>query len=357
MTGAKGTAVVAHDTDITLTETELDSVAAVMRTAGVEVTRPLTAEFIAGGRSNVTFRLSDGVSRWVLRMPPRAGRTPSAHDVAREYRVTAALAVTDIPVARPVALCEDESLLGGAFSVAEFVPGRTVRTRDQLAALDDASLVTTVDQLLNSLAALHRVDHVRVGLGDFGRPGGYAERQLRRWWGQWQLIGPAELGYLARALTDCLASSIPQRQATGIVHGDYRIDNVILSHDSSSAPQVAAIVDWELSTIGDAVADVAMMCAYRDPAFDLIVGSPSAWASPRLPDPAALAAAYERAGGIPLTDWNFHLALAYFKIAVIAASIDHRARAGAARGPGFDTAGESVATYLELGRTTLREHR
>ncbi|MFD9005014.1 phosphotransferase family protein [Streptomyces sp. NPDC059582] len=348
---------VTHSTDIPLTGTELDSVAAVMRAAGVEVTQPLAAELITGGRSNVTFRLTDGVSRWVLRMPPRAGRTPSAHDVAREHRVTAALAATGIPVARPVALCKDESLLGGAFSVAEFVPGRTVRTRDQLAALDDASLDTTVDQLLNSLAALHRVDHVRIGLEGFGRPGGYAERQLRRWWGQWQLIGSAELDGLARDLNDRLAGSIPKRQTTGIVHGDYRIDNVILSPDSSSAPQVAAIVDWELSTIGDAVADVAMMCAYRDPAFDLIVGSPSAWASPRLPEPAALAAAYERAGDIPLTDWDFHLALAYFKIAVIAAGIDHRARAGAARGPGFDTAAESVATFLELGRTTLGAHR
>lgn len=357
MTRAKGTPVIAHNLDITLTETELESVAAVMRAAGIEVARPMTAELIAGGRSNLTFRLSDGASHWVMRMPPRAGRTPSAHDVIREHRITSALAATDVPIARPLALCEDESLLGGAFSIAEFVPGCTIRTREELAALNDATLDATVDQLLNSLAALHQVDHVRIGLRDYGRPGGYAARQLRRWWSQWQLVGTTELNGPAGDLNNRLAACVPEQQTTSIVHGDYRIDNVILSLDSPSAPQVAAMVDWELSTIGDAVADVAMMCAYRNPVFDLIVGSPSAWTSPRLPDPGALAAAYEHAGGISLSDWNFHLALAYFKIAVIAAGIDHRARAGAAHGPGFDTAGESVATYLELGRTTLRTHR
>lgn len=117
---------------------------------------------------------------------------------------------------------------------------------------------------------------------------------------------------------------------------------------------MAAVVDWELSTIGDPAADVAMMCAYRHPAFDLIVGEPSAWTSDLLPSAAELAASYERAVGAPLRAWDFHLALAYFKIAVIAAGIDHRRRSGSGSGPGFDTAGQSVVNYLDLGAAALR---
>lgn len=141
------------------------------------------------------------------------------------------------------------------------------------------------------------------------------------------------------------------------MHGDFRIDNAILTLANDDGPRrdpdVAAVVDWELSTLGDPVADVAMMCAYRDPVFDLIIGEPSAWTSPRIPDVPALAHAYLAAGGAPLRHWDFHLALAYFKIAVIAAGIAHRARVGAATGPGFDSAGESVATYLDLGLHAL----
>ncbi len=339
-----------------LADGELAIVAGQMSAAGASLAGPLTAELIAGGRSNLTYRLSDGVSRWVLRVPPPAGRTPSAHDVAREFRVTAALGRTEVPVATTVVLCEDESLIGAPFAVAEFVLGRTLRTQADLDGLDDAGLDDALHSLLETLAALHRVDHIAVGLERFGRPDGYAERQLRRWSGQWELVGTEDLHPPAKELAGRLAAAVPRQESTGIVHGDYRIDNTILALDSRSDQRVAAVVDWELSTIGDPVADVAMMCAYRHPAFDLIVGAPSAWTSTRLPDPVSLAAAYESAGGVRLVAWDFHLALAYFKIAVIAVGIDHRVRAGAASGPGFDTAGESVATYLELGLETLGVH-
>jgi aminoglycoside phosphotransferase (APT) family kinase protein len=131
------------------------------------------------------------------------------------------------------------------------------------------------------------------------------------------------------------------------VHGDYRIDNTLIAVDGPSS-RVAAVIDWELSTIGDPVADVAMMCAYRQAPFDLVVGAPSAWTSDRLPSVPDLAARYEAAGGVRLDEWGFHLALAYFKVAVIAAGIDHRWRAGAGAGAGFDTAGKAVEPYLEL---------
>jgi len=333
-----------------LSPNELQAVGPVLTEFGVELKGPLRAELITGGRSNLTFRITDGEGVWVLRTPPRAGRTPSAHDVAREYRVTSALWPTDVPVARPVALCADESRIGGAFAVWEFAPGCTIQSRAQLDELSDATVATIATELVETLAALHRVDYAAVGLGDLGRSHGYAERQLKRWSSQWNLVGAPELHGLAAGLIARLSASIPAQQATSVVHVDYRIDNTLVD---VADPRITAIVDWELCTIGDPVADVAMMCAYRHGAFDLIVGSPSAWTSGRLPDVEQLAAAYEAAGGVTLANWNFHLALAYFKVAVIAAGIDHRTRVGAASGRGFDTAGESVATYLRLGRERL----
>lgn len=283
-----------------LTVSELSSVAEVLTAAGVEVAGPLSSTLIPGGRSNLTFRLEDGSSRWVLRMPPRAGRTPSAHDVGREFRVTRALQGSGVPIAPAVALCEDESLLGGPFAVAGHVIGRTVQCQADLDLLDDATVDAVIARLIETLATLHAVDHVAVGLEHFGRPDGYAARQIRRWSGQWALVGreQPELQRQATALGTRLTASVPEQRSTGIVHGDFRIDNTLLL--LGDAPAVAAVVDWELCTLGDPVADVAMMCVYRHPAFDLVIGEPSAWTSPRLPDIAALGAAYEAVGGVPL---------------------------------------------------------
>lgn len=332
-----------------LTETERARIASVLADACVPLRGELESHLIAGGRSNLTYRLSDGEASWVLRTPPRAGRTPSAHDVAREYRVTAALAGTGVPVAPAVLLCEDESLIGGPFAIAEYVEGRTIQTQQELDALDDGAMRAATDDLLRTLSALHRVDHVEIGLEGFGRPDGYAERQVNRWARQWELVGDPAVGRLADEVTGALRARLPRQLASGIVHGDFRIDNTLLNLDGG-VPRVAAVVDWELSTIGDPVADVAMMCGYRAPAFDLIVGSASAWTSSRIPGVDRLAERYQELGGVALVDWHRHLAIAYFKIAVIAAGIAARTRAGAASGPGFDTAGQAVEPYLELAR-------
>ena len=307
----------------------------------------LSATLLAGGRSNLTYLLTDGRGRWVLRTPPSAGRTPSAHDVAREHRVTAALAGTGVPVAEAVLLEEDEGLLGVPFTLSGFVEGRAFRTQDDLSVLDETGVDAIVDGMVAALAALHRVDHVAVGLESFGRPDGYAARQLHRWKGQWEIVGAGELARLAAEVVGRLDSALPEQRRTSIVHGDFRVDNTLVAGAGSTA-RIAAVVDWELSTIGDPVADVAMMCAYRDPAFDLIVGAPSAWTSDRIPGPDDLAAAYVAASGHDLDHWEFHQALACFKVAVIAAGIDHRCRAGSGSGAGFDTAGESVPRFLEL---------
>lgn len=336
-----------------LSTDELAAVADAMTGAGVAPAAPLAARALKGGRSNLTFVLTDGQASWVLRMPPRAGRTPSAHDVAREFRVTSALSGTAVPVARPVVLVEDDSALGGPFAVAEFVTGRTVQSGADLDDLDDATVAAAIGRLVEVLAALHAVDHVAVGLERFGRPDAYFERQLARWTGQWALVAAEDVRADGEQIAARLAERVPAQRFTGIVHGDYRMDNTLLEL-SPGAARVAAVVDWELSTIGDPVADVAMMCAYRDPVFDYIVGEPSAWTSDRLPDAATLAGMYEAAGGVALADFETHLALAYFKVAAIAAGIDHRRRHGAASGPGFDTAANSVPRYLDLAGKLLR---
>ncbi len=330
-----------------LTTAELAGIADAMTDAGAPPADDLNAALLSGGRSNLTYVLTDDRERWVLRTPPRAGRTPSAHDIGREHRVTAALAATAVPVAEAVLLHEDETLLGVPFTVSGFVDGEAFRTQADLAALDDATLAAVVDKMVVALAALHDVDHVAVGLESFGRPAGYAARQLRRWKGQWDIVGLPELESLAADVVSDLEHALPEQRRTSIVHGDYRIDNTLVA-GSGTAARVAAVVDWELSTIGDPVADVAMMCAYREPAFDLIMGAPSAWTSDRLPSPDSLAASYMAASGHDLEHWKFHRALAFFKIAVIAAGIDHRRSAGSGSGAGFDTAGESVPQYLEL---------
>lgn len=327
-----------------LTSAELAGIADAMSAAGTVPAGDLSAALISGGRSNLTYVVADGRNRWVLRTPPRVGRTPSAHDVAREHRVTAALTRTPVPVAEAVLLHENETLLGVPFSVSGFVEGTAIRTQAELGELEETTLRAVVDDMIVALAALHDVDHVAVGLEAFGRPEGYAARQLRRWKGQWEIVGRPDLESLVKEVVTGLERDLPVQRRTSVVHGDFRIDNTLITGSGT----VAAVVDWELSTIGDPVADVAMMCAYREPAFDLIMGSPSAWTSNRLPAPDSLAEQYVVASGHDLEHWSFHRALACFKVAVIAAGIDHRRRAGSGSGAGFDTAGESVPHYLEI---------
>jgi aminoglycoside phosphotransferase (APT) family kinase protein len=338
-----------------LSEPELCAVGAFLSDQGVPVAGRLSAALIAGGRSNLTFRLSDGRSQWVLRTPPRAGRTPSAHDVAREHAMTSALAGTPVPVPPAVALCQDEAVIGAPFAVSGFVAGAAIRSRPDLDELPDAAVTALAGELVSVLAALHRVDYAAAGLASFARPGSYAERQLRRWRGQWELVAGCAQHELGEQVAARLAAEVPEQRATTIVHGDFRIDNTLVDLAAGpGGPHVAAVLDWELAAIGDPVADVAMMCAYRDPVFDLIIGSPGAWTSERLPPAGELARMYEAAGGVPLAGWDFHLALAYYKVAVIAAGIHHRYRAGAGSGAGYDTAGQSVGPYLELALATLR---
>jgi len=200
-----------------------------------------------------------------------------------------------------------------------------VRSRAELEALGGQTVIEgCVDALIKVLADLHAVDPSAVGLGDFGKPSGYLERQVRRWGSQWDLVHlpdddrDADVALLHAALQD----AVPRQSRTSIVHGDYRIDNTILDADDPS--QVRAVVDWELSTLGDPISDAALMCVYRDPSLDLIINAHAAWTSPQLPVADELAHRYSVISGQPLAHWNFYMALAYFKLAIIAAGIDQQ---------------------------------
>ncbi|MEV0945180.1 phosphotransferase family protein [Rhodococcus sp. NPDC049939] len=314
--------------------------------SGIALDGELRAELMSGGKSNLTYTISDDSSRWVLRRPPAAGLTPSAHDVAREFRVTSALQGTEVPVAATIALCEDDSVVGAPFSIVEYVAGRVIRTKADLEALSHDDIGSCVNTLVKVLGALHDVDYEAVGLGEFGRPDGYVARQVKLWASQWNRVKPDECTDIDRLYAD-LSESIPPQSESSVVHGDYRIDNTILAPDDAST--VAAVVDWELSTLGDPLADVALMCVYRHPALDLVLGEPAAWTSPRLPSADDLAQSYTVVTGRELVNWNFYMALANFKLAVIAAGIDYRYRVGATRGEGFDKAGAAVPEFVAAG--------
>jgi len=324
-----------------------------LRAEGIARTGDLRAELIAGGRSNLTFLVFDDASKWVLRRPPLHGLTPSAHDMAREYRVVAALAGTPVPVARAVTMRNDDSVLGAPFQMVEYVSGRVIRSASELESLGDAAVISsTVDALIRVLADLHAVDTEAVGLGDFGRPAGYLERQVRRWGSQWDLVrlpdDPRDAD--VKRLHSALAEAVPAQSRNSIVHGDYRIDNMIL--DAQDPTKVLAVLDWELSTLGDPLSDAALMCVYRDPMFNLILSTEAAWSSPLMPSADELANRYSVQSGQELAHWDFYMGLAYFKAAIIAAGIDFRHRHGS-EAQGSSSVGAAVAPAVASGLRAL----
>jgi aminoglycoside phosphotransferase (APT) family kinase protein len=305
---------------------KIGALQAYLKAQGLELAGPLHADLIPGGRSNLTYAVTDGARRWVVRRPSAAGLTASAHDMAREWRVTSALRATRVPVARPVILCQDQRVMGAPFTVVEWVDGIVVRSRDDLGSLPGDQLRRTIGALVEVLAALHAVDITTAGLGGFGRPEGFLARQVALWRRQWEQISTRQDPDLER-LHARVAAAIPASCEAAVIHGDYRIDNIFL--DRSDRGRIGAVIDWELSAIGDPLTDVALMCVYRHPALNVILGIPATWTSPRVPPPDALAETYARLSGRDLGDWPFCQALAHLKLAVIAEGIAWRARAGA----------------------------
>ena len=248
-----------------------------------------SVHLIAGGRSNLTYRLEfpapSDPGRLVLRRPPLGHVLPTAHDMTREYRLISALHGTSIPVARPVAFCSDTEIVGAPFYVMEYVDGVVVRTRDQAAMITPEQARLVSERLAEMLAAIHQLDVASAGLGDFGRPEGYLRRQLSRWQRQWELSASRDVPGYAE-LVARLEAGLPETSEGTLVHGDFRLDNVLLAIGAD--PRITAVVDWEMATLGDPLADLALTLVYwADPEdtewADVQVGA-TATSSPWLPD-------------------------------------------------------------------------
>ena len=324
----------------------------------------LTAALVAGGRSNLTYVVSDGVHEWIVRRPPLGHVLATAHDMAREYRVITALRGTPVPVPATVGLCLDPAVVGAPFVVMERVAGTPYRRADQLAALGADRTRTISTRLVETLAVLHRVDPTAVGLGDLGRAQGYLGRQVSRWKTQLDASRHRDLP-AADDLYARLAADVPQESATGIVHGDYRLDNLLVDGDD----KVTAVLDWEMATLGDPLADLALMVVYGR--LGAVVGPVSRGASPgsRGGDDVVTSVAnapgylgeaeivdrYVADSGRDLAGFGFHLGLAAFKIAAILEGIHYRYLTGQTVGEGFAQKGEAVPPLLAIGLEALDE--
>ncbi|UIX29103.1 phosphotransferase family protein [Streptomyces sp. GQFP] len=314
---------------------------------------PLEVRPLLGGRSNLTYRVTDGTNRWVLRRPPLGTLTPTAHDMDREYRVMAALAATDIPVPRAVLSCTDASVIGAPFTVVSFVDGEVLRDGERAAGLPAGDARRCAEALADQLAALHALDPYAVGLGELGRPAGYLERQVRRWRGQWDRVATRALPELDE-LHRRLERDVPDRAETAILHGDYRLDNVILA--TGDPGRIAAVVDWEMAALGDPLADLGLLLVYWDPVSEPVIGTGHVpTANPGFPSGRELAERYALRSGRDVRALPFHRALGYFKLAVIAEGIHARHLAGRTVGPGFDRVGSAVPALLRSGLSTCEE--
>lgn len=311
---------------------------------------PLSGELVAGGRSNLTYLVCDERRSWIVRRPPLGHVLATAHDMAREYRIMTALAGTDVPVPETVRLCEDESVIGAPFYVMQNVVGEVYRTATAAAGLGIDRLTAVARELGEVLARLHRVDADAVGLADFGRPEGYLARQLARWSKQLAASRSREVAGIDE-LRDRLLAGLPDTPRSTIVHGDYRLDNVILG----PGDRIKAVVDWEMATLGDPLTDVGMLLLY----WEMLVSGQGMFgavpAGAEFPRREVLLGAYAAAGGAELDHLSWYLAFATFKLAVISEGIHYRYRAGQTVGAGFERIGEAVPVLVGRGHAILNE--
>jgi aminoglycoside phosphotransferase (APT) family kinase protein len=305
---------------------------------------PLSLDRISGGRSNLTYGVTDsGGRRWALRRPPLGRRLASAHDMAREHRILAALAPTDVPVPPVVALCEDESVNGAPFYVMEFVDGPILRTRQEAeAAFEEPDREAIGERVVDTLVAIHAVEPERVGLGELGKKEDYVARQLHRWQGQWEKSKTREVP-LVDDVHDRLARRIPEQGPATIVHGDYRLDNMILS----PAGEIAAVVDWELCTLGDPLADVGMLLMYwSEPGDELMPLFDPPTTAAGFPKRDIVRSRYAELSGRDLAEIDFYVALACWKLAIILEGVFSRYAAG--------QYGKDAEAYEQFGEVVER---
>jgi aminoglycoside phosphotransferase (APT) family kinase protein len=313
---------------------------------------PLSASKFRGGQSNPTYRIDAASGCLVLRRKPPGQLLASAHAVDREFRVIEALHGKGVPVAAPLHLCRDETVIGSMFYLMDFVDGR-IFWDPGLPDIAAAERGAYYDEVVRVLAAIHRVDVDAVGLGDFGRPGNYFERQVARWSEQYRKSETVSVPAMERLIAELPARCPVDDGSRALVHGDFRIDNLIFH---PSEPRILAVVDWELSTLGHPLADLGYFCmALRLPQRGLIPGLAGAdRVALGIPDETALLASYAAASGRgPVPDWPFVLAFSFFRLAAIAQGVARRAELGNASGEQASQAGKMVELLAEHGAALL----
>jgi aminoglycoside phosphotransferase (APT) family kinase protein len=323
-------------------------------------------ELIAGGRSNLTYRLDLDGSRLVLRRPPLGHVLPTAHDMSREFRVLTALDGTDVPVPSPVAICADTDVIGAPFYLMEYVDGVVLRTREDGERLTPGEARQLSERLVEMLAAIHGVDIAATGLTGFGRPEGYLARQLARWQRQWELSNTREMPGYDR-LVERLAAGLPADGDHALVHGDFRLDNTLVRLGSQGGPgglggqndepAVAAVVDWEMSTLGDPLADLGLTLIYwADPDdaqwADISIGA-GVTGMPGFLTRAELADRYAELTGRDLSGIGYYMAFGCFKLAVVLEGIHARFLQGKTVGEGFEREGFAVPVLIERAHQLL----
>ena len=309
----------------------------------------LSAEKFAGGQSNPTFKLSAGGRDYVLRRKPPGELLASAHAVDREFRVISALADTDVPVPRTYALCEDDSVIGSMFYVMEYLDGRVFWDPSLPEISDNDERTAIYDDMNRVLAALHMVDPDAVGLSDYGRPGNYFERQVSRWTKQYR-ASETEHSPAMERLIEWLPTNMPADDGvSGLVHGDYRLDNVMFH---PTEPRIIAVLDWELSTLGHPLADLAyQVMAWQLPGNGGMKGMAeidrTAFGIPS--DEEYIARYCERTGRDGIDNWNFYLVFCFFRLAAILQGVKKRALIGTASSAEAEAKGAMVEPLAQFG--------
>ena len=313
---------------------------------------PLSGQLVQGGRSNLTYVVTDGTDNWVVRRPPLGHVLATAHDMSREHRVMSALAGTSVPVPRTYLLCQDEDVIGAPFYVMEHVPGTVYRSPEQTGALSQEQKADVSGRMMDVLAQLHTTSPEQVGLDDFGRPEGFLERQVRRWSKQLDASRSREVEGVDE-LRERLAATVPASRRSGIVHGDYRLDNVLVGDDL----QIRAVLDWEMATLGDPFTDLGLLVVYWE-GFTGIEENPiTKGTGPEygFPTAAELLQRYSDTSGIDLSGLDWYIAFGFFKSAVILEGIHYRFKHNQTVGEGFGHVGALVEPLVAPGLSTLQE--